>query len=763
MKTNILFLSAFLLLLLSCTTEEEKPSFSLENIRVRMVTPNADGTDRVDAQLIRELTGYLFEEGILTRTFPGLSVSAEGAVQGLNLTSTDSNARLFLLANATDLFDEEPVVGTVSEKDFKRLTITSKQFTGDGAPYVMTGSGRVRDLLGSKQSEIFLMRGFARFDIEAAPGVSILELSLQGVATSAYLFGQNPIASPADTKKSSLDRTFPTPITGEKTGVFYLYEQVGEPIEVSVLTEMEGVKNRLTAKLPSKIKRNFGYTLKVNHSGAMVDLKVEEYPWQEGDHTGSAPDLSEKVSIDLTSSILPDGVRVNEEKDMVYIPYYGESLELVLDSKADLELVLNGMDSENSGITITPVSSSTRANGTLSGNAFRIQALPTPPNSPERYIYMEIRSKKDPAYYGGRITIVINENPTSFSGPIYEFFDRGTECKITEYMDGELGFVDIPGDCTLSFEPDNADDSKMWIKIDPVTLSNAEELSHRYRILGGYRPNDPDADGRIQRGAFVVTHPNGRIVRYPVSRPNNGLPVTLVGDTYWCKFNLRGNARSFDDQIQISDAAAKVEDLYEYLKNCSDGEYMRLMGDAYKGINHEGMPLKLVTVNATSSYRYENYSTTNPFSVINNADPKKQCPPGYQIPDFENDFVAMLGNRNTTFSGTGNELKNSFSLNGRATTIYRFERTDINHEGGVIPRLYFNKVEFGSNPAFSYTFFGTGYQTNNTTVDLTFLLFATSGNSLSQVCGGYLSNTRKPGINETRTIRCVKSKAEYIY
>lgn len=765
-------LSVCLLLLAGCTADKEV--FDLESIRsgtlmLRMAGQEGSPDGTADAGSIKDLTGMLFEGGVLTDVFSGLSLGEGGEVKGMTVPDAPG-ARLYFLANAGGLTGEKPVPGSLFEHDFRKMTFASELRPEQGGALVMTGYCELGSQPQYEKAEALLTRCFARFDVEPAEGVTVSFIRVDDVAQSVYLFGQETVKSPEDVQRVTLERIFDAPLTGRQEGVFYLYEQAGQELQVEILAEVNGVKNKLTAALPDVIKRNHVYNLKVTAVGAHVQLLVQEQPWSEGDVIEATPDLSQKVKVDVTQSVLDNGVRVSESRDTVYIPYYGSAFELALQADTELVVRLAGVGETDREVTVAPVTSTIRTTGAenvMTANRFSVTTKLTAPGSEERYVYLEVRNKNLSDYYGDRIVLTIEKNKTVFTGRIYTFFNGKAACEMTEYADGDLGIAELTPGSTLTFEGN-------WIKVVPVEEEEPAEpgarmdgmRNPRYRILGGYKPNDPEADGRTQHGQLVVNHVDGKREVYPVSRPNNGLPVTFVDGKYWCKFNLKGNARSFEDQIQINDPAAQAQDLYEYLKTCEDREYMRLMGDAYKGWHTGGLELKYRGEGVTPAFAYENYASTPGGPTINSADPTLHCPPGYQVPSSADDYFSLFGNRTWQFPSPDSDAEQQKVVNdgGVSKTAHRFSRLNINHDGGIIPRLYLNKIEFAKDGQnYSYALFSSGVQTNNTTMDWTLSLFAntTATGFLTQAGGKFLTQTNRT-VSHTRAIRCIKSPVEFI-
>ena len=113
-----------------------------------------------------------------------------------------------------------------------------------------------------------------------------------------------------------------------------------------------------------------------------------------------------------------------------------------------------------------------------------------------------------------------------------------------------------------------------------------------YRILGGWRPNDPTADGRTQEGLLVISDEDGgNREAYPIRRLNWGLPVAKIGETWWAVFNLRGNVLSFEDQITCGGPYVIDGNLMDRLLTMPDDSLLGLMGDQYQAGNPDGLVL----------------------------------------------------------------------------------------------------------------------------------------------------------------------------
>ena len=183
-------LSVYLLLLAGCTTDKEV--FDLESTRpgtlmLRMAGQEGSPDGTADAGSIKDLTGMLFEGGVLTDVFSGLSLDEGGEVKGMTVPDAPG-ARLYFLANAGALTGEKPAPGSLFEHDFRKMTFASELRPEQGGALVMTGYCELGSRPQYEKAEALLTRCFARFDVESAEGVAVSFIRVDDVAQSVYLF-----------------------------------------------------------------------------------------------------------------------------------------------------------------------------------------------------------------------------------------------------------------------------------------------------------------------------------------------------------------------------------------------------------------------------------------------------------------------------------------------------------------------------------------------------------------------------------------------
>ena len=520
----------------------------------------------------------------------------------------------------------------------------------------------------------------------------------------------------------------------------YLCEQSGGDIIAEVVVDFGGGTHRMVAKLPSAILRNKVYTLHIHGKGADLSITVDDGGWEEGCSTDASVDL--KGLIDLEASELTDNVRVNEACDSVYVSYQGGSFRLVLRAEATSMVEVEG---SVRGV-MTTVESFSRTLQPVA--AIAIVSARRIPDENRAYLYLDVRRDN---VYSGRIVLVFEPSPIRITGRIE--FDENGLCDFGSYVEGELGRISLPDGKVARLEFDAGEDP--WMKLS--------EDNGELRVLGGWKPNDLRADGRSQEGKIVISDTDGADEEsYRIRRRNWGLPVVKIGDTWWCKYNLRGNVKNFEDQVSIQTDPAVDSDLADYLATCDETELLRLMGDQYQGGNQQGLPLKY---DGTSFYHEGMRPAGQNFGTL---DPAYMAPDGYQIPDYD-DYALFTGSDNYNIGGVGSRSYRNRAGQEIAVRIMERDATFFDIPYGTVS---FYEFGFGNG---SFVIYGLGHQWSTTPGNISrmMLLFATHGNSAkSWIMEGYAQNDR-PGQNwlkfvnqnsaKTRLIRCVKSPVEYVY
>lgn len=735
MKYILTVASAGLFLLSGCQKEKIRQDNAADgSLRISIISSGMNyGITTESETNIHTLDAYHFENGILSESFNSLQIDEKGVCR---LDIKQKNGMLYFLANDANITSRANLTNNVTTlEEFLQLTATADEMTSKSL--LMSGH---TELNGENASlSVSLKRTVARIDLESAfqdaevNSITIRDIALTGLVNEG---GEKSVLT--NIEKTDLTKDFgEQPFKNKKESLYYLPEQTANGHEVEIMMTANGGWHRLRTTLPA-LKRNTVYTLRVYGNGANLNVEVLTDNWESGD--SSASGLTLKGLVDKENSQLSEGVTINERGDTVFVPCWESNFQLTLAAETGAEVSIFG---GAEGVTVTPATRSRELSPVAQINVASRQKMP---GSKSEYMYLDIYNDQ---IQTGRVVLVFTPNPVQMSGLIE--FDQNGECNFNRYVDGELASLILPEGktATLKF----AEEEAHWMKLAP-------EGSNTYRLLGGWKPNDPKADGREQAGELIITNEDGSHPEtYTIRRLNWGLPVVNINGTWWCKYNLRGNVKNFNDQILINSDPAKDSSLADYLTSCSDNEFLHILGDQYQAGNPDGLKL---THNGASFY-YEGYkSQTDNFGTLA---PTVMAPDGYQIPDFD-DYRFFTG-------GTNYNLKyfNPGSFNNGLGQRLNFKVVERNatFQGLQYGPITFYDFEYEGN---HWTLCGLGHQWDAANISKMMILLATYGNGGSTwLMEGYSHSDGRGNwfkyagnnASKTRTIRCVKTPVEYIY
>lgn len=735
MKYILTVASAGLFLLSGCQKEKIRQDNAADgSLRISIISSGMNyGITTESETNIHTLDAYHFENGILSESFNSLQIDEKGVCR---LDIKQKNGMLYFLANDANITSRANLTNNVTTlEEFLQLTATADEMTSKSL--LMSGH---TELDGENASlSVSLKRAVARIDLESAfqdakvNSITIRDIALTGLVNEG---GEKSVLT--NIEKTDLTKDFgEQPFKNKKESLYYLPEQTANGHAVEILMAVNGGWHRLKTTLPP-LKRNTVYTLKVYGNGANLNVEVLTDNWENGNSSESG--LTLKGLVDKENSQLSEGVTVNERGDTVFVPSWNSNFQLTLAAESGAQVSVLG---EVEGVTVTPASQSRSLSPVAEFNVSSRQKMP---GSKSEYMYLDIYNDQ---IQTGRVVLVFTPNPVQMSGLIE--FDQNGECNFNRYVDGELASLILPEGktATLKF----AEEEAHWMKLAP-------EGSNTYRLLGGWKPNDPKADGREQAGELIITNEDGSHPEtYTIRRLNWGLPVVNINGTWWCKYNLRGNVKNFNDQILINSDPAKDSSLADYLTSCSDDEFLHILGDQYQAGNPEGLQL----THDDSSFYYEGYkSQTDNFGTLS---PTVMAPDGYQIPDFD-DYRFFTGSTNFNL-GYFNPGAFNNGLGQRLN--FKVVERNATFQGLQYGPITFYDFEYeGSH----WTICGLGHQWDATSISKMMILLATYGNGGSTwMIEGY-SNSEGRGnwfkytgnnAQKTRTIRCIKTPVEYIY
>ena len=695
--------------------------------RVSSYNYSSGNDETAETKEMETLHACLFENGVMTRVYTDIDPLA-----GIKID--DSKGRLYMVANIEG--NNSYNIG-MSEEEWLSTTVTH---TGGVNLRYMSG---VIDLSDMSHGVLQLYRGVARIDVKVSEehNLSVPAIMFKNIAQQSYLNRRNTVESPESTGYNDVTPVIDTPLTGSTYGVAYLCEQASENISAVLTINVDGETVEKEVALPSILKRNCVYTINVFKESVQADVTLSVTDWENGGDFNLTPN-ERGLMVDIEGTSLPAYAEVDADRRGIVLSHYASDFVLSVDCDDELEFVAD----PELPMTVE------RIGGTenVGKNLFRITKKLWCPGMERLERKLMFRRKGfNENYPDDYVNVVMSENPVKLEGLIH--FGDSASFDFGRYIDGELAVLSVPDDKVIRLEFD--DNSPEWMKLE-------ETADGTYRILGGWRPNDADADGRIQEGRILISDVSGvHNEIYTVKRQNWGLPVVNINGTWWCKYNLRGNVKDFTDQILVSNDPARGGSIADYLAECTDDEYLNILGDQYQAGNRDGLKLK----NDGTGFLFDGYSTkTDNFGTLN---PGYMAPDGYEIPDYDDYRFFTWGtdcnlgyfNPGAFNNGLGQRL--NFSVVEREATFLGYEYGNVT----------FYDFEYGGE---HLVLCGLGHQWSETGISKKMILFATYGNSGNTwMIEGY-SKTEGRGnwfkfaasnAQKTRTIRCVKSPVEYIY
>ena len=690
-----------------CTAEYDGGDELLSEYTVTRlkVTGFAENNLEPDAH-IATVRGYRFEDGVLKEIIIPSEPDADGQCM---FRPVEKKGEVCFLVNVGQLEELEQMRPDVTTKtEFLNLSADIDAMISDEGYVVMSGQMDLERVPASGET-VNLKRSVARVDLSSLDkGVNVLQVTIKGMYRQGYVCERSDKAVPSASAVLDFSKDY-AGFSNRTEPLLYLPEQSGVKSEVEVIAVSNGAHYRLVTSLPVVIERNVIYTLRVYGQGGNLSIETTTDEWEEGTQTESDKLLKGKINV--AASLLSEGVRVNATGDSVFIPYTGSDMHLAFMGEEGASVVIEG---KVNGVDVHPVS---------------VKNL-------QQIAMVDVQSKLP--------------SPVRLEGLLQ--LDENGICDFGRYIEGELGRLILPEGKTARME--YADEESPWIKL--VSVDNG------YRLLGGWKPNDPKADGRVQEGKLIISDMDGKHEEaYIIRRRNWGLPVVNINGTWWCKYNLRGNVKRFEDQLLPKDDPAKDVDLLDYLNTCDEADLLPVLGYQYQAGYPEGYPLRH---DGTAFYYEGMRASAQSFGTLV---PEEMAPEGYRIPAYE-DYAFFA--RNTDFNVGGIGTRTYQNAAGQTITVTITER-DVSFEGQPYGIMAFYDFEYEGK---HWVLYGLGHQWNTTPGNIArmSILLATYGHSShSWMMEGYAQADR-PGENwlkfvaqnntKTRVVRCVKIPVEYV-
>lgn len=689
---------------------------------------------------ISKVAVYRFENRVLAEVLEGLVPDASGICL---MSFTKQVGAIYCLANLPEKVTAGHFVpGVTSLDDFLQFTASDTEMASKDHITLMGSQDIFPDQIANR---VPLQHTVARVDLSTPlKDVRVHRVKVNRIADRGFLNLQQDNFTPQGVQHKDSLFDFSEPLVDTTRPLLYLCEQENTTLEFEIYASFGGGTHKLKARLPNKIIRNRIYTLKVRGNGSKLDVEVQSADWNYGIITES--NLEVTGLVDAEASVLPEGVFLNATRDTLRISPGQLAFDLALSVRKDAHVEVNG---KAQGVTATVLPSSRTLQQTTHVSVTKSAKLI---GKPEETIFLDILTDDT---LTGRIVLIFEMHPVQLSGRL--LFKNIPECDFGSYVEGELGVLTLPDGWTVSL---SADTNEPWMKLMPTTKNPA-----RMRILAGWRPNDPHADGRVQEAKLLLSD-GTNTEEYTVRRQNWGLPVVNIDGTWWCKYNLRGNSIDFTDQILSGDDPVGEDRLYEHLQNCTEDELLNLLGHQYQGGYAQGLPLAWDASQLAFYYEGMRGTAAN-FATIADS---LMVPPGYRLPRYE-DYKFFSKSDNFNFGRPGSRTFRNTENKEIAVSISMRDVRFLGQNYGFICFYEFQVRNVGDRIVLC----GLGHQFDTTHGELSRMgiLFATKnsrgswsiiGNANADGTGGDSRINFAPhNDTKTRTLRAIKEPVEYIY
>ena len=688
---------------------------------------------------IRILHACLFENGVMTRVYSDID-----PLTGIKID--DSKGRLYMVAN---------IEGNNSAS-FYNVGMTEEEWLSTAIPHAggvnLTYMSGVVDMSDTSHGVLQLYRGVARIDVNVSEehGLSVTDITFRNVAQQSYLNRRNTVESPEGTGYNDVIPVIDTPLTGSTYGVAYLCEQASENISAVLTINVDGETVEKEVAMPSILKRNCVYTINVFKASVQADVTLSVTDWENGGDFNLAPN-ERGLTVDVEGTSFPANTEVDSDRRGIVLSHYASDFVLSIDCDDELELIAD----PELPMTVERIGGAEN----VGKNLFRItKKLWYPGMERVERKLMFYRKGLNENYADDYINVVMSEHPVKLEGLIH--FEESASFDFGKYIDNELGVFTVPASKSITVEYDEGEDE--WVKLDA--------LGQRVRVIGGWRPNDRTANGRVQKARIVISNSADGSEReeYVISRRNWGLPVTKLNGVWWCKYNAIGDAKNFSDQILSSadPAAMAGKTVFDYLRDCTADEFFNLWKWNYQGKSSQGLQV----IDDGGVAKMEGYSSSA--EHINKIDAKALAPDGYELPSMEN-FERVFNSTSGTiwlmWDGS-----HTTAWNG-STTIQRRQRRRNDVTVGTVSLtdlIYISMYNQSETEYEPVVWYGSSPQWNNDGIKhghYNNLLIAVHNPSNGQGwffvggMGGLYPSKNSAGPNDTRILRFKKSDVEYIY
>ena len=467
------------LAVISCTDKEAMNEHSgADSVILPCVSSynySSGNDETAETKEIGILHACLFENGVMTRVYADIDPLA-----GIKID--DSKGRLYMVANIEGNNSSSFYNIGMTEEEWLSTTILHK-----GGVNLRYMSG-VIDLSDMSHGVLQLYRGVARIDVKVSEehNLSVPAIMFRNVAQQSYLNRRHTVESPESTGYNDVTPVIDTPLTGNTCGVAYLCEQVSENISAVLTVNVDGETVEKEVAMPSILKRNCVYTINVFKASVQADVTLSVTDWENGGDFNLAPN-ERGLTVDVEGTSFPANTEVDSDRKGIVLSHHASDFILSVDCDDELELIAN----PEFPMTVERIGGAEN----VGKNLFRlIKKIWYPGMERVERKLMFHRKGLNENYADDYINVVMSEHPVKLEGLIH--FENSASFDFGKYIDNELGVFTVPVSKSITVEYDEGEDE--WIKLDAS--------GQRVRVIGGWRPNDKTANGRVQKARIVINN-----------------------------------------------------------------------------------------------------------------------------------------------------------------------------------------------------------------------------------------------------------------
>ena len=636
MKKSYLIPILLFLLLTTVTGCSKNESLETNNQNGKLsLQPIAySGSSTEEVTPLHSVHGFLFVDGVLVQTFPNLTVTAQEVTLPILPTYAGSMA-LYLLANPKGVnspltdYLASPATSNIltlqktTEAEFP-LTFTDRK---ELIPSELPLCARI-DLQGNSfasPQKVSLRHAHARVNLQIdEPGIEITQIDFKNLPqTGRYLRDGEKVPDYAG-EVYDYTAQYTTPITASQP-IGYLPEAANISASVVIHGKFNGLSVKIPVNLPAKMERNNSYNIRLIKIGASLTAVITVDNWESGESTDATPDLGSKVLIDLSHSILPEGVRCSATLDTLFIPS-NKASEITLALNADYQ-VEPSVGANASDISIAPMTGH---------NQFQLRVKGQLIGGPAYFSYLKIKNSAFQDYYGDRIFLSISPN---YDAPIADLDLLATVEGITN-MEG-LAVVTPYGGSNITIPS-----AKIGVSGNVLTSISSFRLlsvnTEEYKAIAMTASGNnlilqsvPNTTGKSQAVTALVQGPNAQ------------------GQTVSAIVSLTIPPVSAEDMAALAGASVEMGG-QTWMQFHTLGTFAADLGAAKKIV--AGGPITATRIRS-------DFGTYGATSLKYNSLPS--CPPGYRMPTAQ-EFCDLLGVPDV--NGCKNELNGKFATENPVTT-----------------------------------------------------------------------------------------------